>query len=338
MRLYRWFFLAAFLAGTGMRPAAGQQPAQYPSTNAPVTSLSPSLLAPQTTLHDPEPVIGSPLQPWGKGDPQSGLSYYSCGDWSLQIAPEGLLYASYLAGNKEPRLSSQWVHIRDYGWVWDPTVGARVGLLRYGPVDDPWPDGWQLDAEGAVFPRLDLGAQRELVAADFRAGGLLTNRHGPWESKFGYYHISAHLGDEYAMTHSIDPLSPNYVPRIGYIRDCLIYGIALRPIRDMRFYFEVGYGFYAVGGAKPWEFQFGAEYSSVEPSKWRGTPFLAVNTHLRQDNDFSGNVTLETGWQWRGQTGHLLRVGFHYFNGMSEYLQFFALPEDQVGIGLWYDF
>jgi len=261
----------------------------------------------------------------------AGAPYYSPECWGLQLLPDGLLYPAYLAGGREPRLASQWVHIRDHGWVWDSTLGARVGLLRYGPLDDPWPDGWQLDVEGAVFPRLDLELEREMVAADYRAGVPWTFRRGPWEGKFAYYHLSAHLGDEYTRTH------PD-VPRINYVRDCVVAGIALRPFRDLRLYSEVGYAVYTDGGARPWEFQFGVEYSPVEPSGPRGTPFLAVNSHLRQDNDFSGNVSLQTGWQWRGQSGHLLRVGFHYLNGMSDFYQFFTKPEDQVGVGLWYDF
>ena len=42
------------------------------------------------------------------------------------------------------------------GWVWDSTLGARVGVLRDGTDNDLWPEGWQLDVEGAAFPRLSL--------------------------------------------------------------------------------------------------------------------------------------------------------------------------------------
>ena len=101
---------------------------------------------------------------------------------------------------------------------------------------------------------------------------------------------------------------------------------------------EVGWAFNTDGGARPWEFQFGGEYSPASPTGIAGAPFLAANAHLRQDNDFSGNFVLETGWQWRGQSGHLARFGGYYFNGMSEQYQFFNRFEDQVGLGLWYDF
>ena len=67
-------------------------------------------------------------------------------------------------------------------------------------------------------------------------------------------------------------------------------------------------------------------------------PFFAINGHLRQVNDFGGNMTVQTGWQWRGCTGHSLRIGVQYFNGMSEEGQFYDKFEEQIGGGIWYDF
>jgi len=259
---------------------------------------------------------------------------YGC-CWTWQLLPDGLMYKSYLAGGKEPRLGSQWVYQRGHGWVWDSTLGARVGVLRFGTQNDYWPEGWQLDFEGATFPRLDLVPEhdRDLISSDYRVGVPLTTRRGPWEAKFGYYHLSAHLGDEFLLTHP-----GAAAQRINYVRDALVLGVALRPHRDWRLYGEAGWAFSIDDGAKPWEFQFGAEYSSTEPTGGAGSPFMAANGHLRQDNDFSGNVAVEAGWQWRGRGGHLCRVGARYFNGMSDQYQFFTRHEDQVGVGLWYDY
>ena len=44
------------------------------------------------------------------------------------------------------------------------------------------------------------------------------------------------------------------------------------------------------------------------------------------------------GWQSRGLTGHLFRLGVQYFTGPSDQYQFFCRNENKVGIGLWYDF
>ena len=51
-----------------------------------------------------------------------------------------------------------------------------------------------------------------------------------------------------------------------------------------------------------------------------------------------GNVVLEAGWLWRGNSTGTLRTGFHYFNGKSNQFQFFDNFEEQIGGGVWYDF
>ena len=118
-----------------------------------------------------------------------------------QILPNGLMYKSYLAGDREPRFGTQFIHERNQGWLWDSTLGARVGLLRYGTDNDFWPQGWQWDIEGAAFPRLNLEDNRNLVDYDYRAGSVITTRQGPFEMKFGYYHYCSHIGDEYLLEH-----------------------------------------------------------------------------------------------------------------------------------------
>ena len=108
---------------------------------------------------------------------------------------------------------------------------------------------------------------------------------------------------------------------------------------DLRLYAEAGWAFYSDGGSDPWEFQFGIDYSPVLPQFGRGAPFVALNGHLREDVDFGGNFVAQLGWQWRGKlTERLFRVGLHYLTGPSPQFQFFRDSEEQLGIGVWYDF
>jgi hypothetical protein len=251
--------------------------------------------------------------------------------WTWQMLPDGLLYRAYLAGGRESRFASQWMHERDKGWLWDIALGGRVGMLRYGTPDPIWPEGYQLDIEGAAFPRLTLGSVRDLTSVDFRFGLPLTFRRGPVETKFAYYHLSSHIGDEYMVTHAT-------FDRTNYSRDVLVAGLALRPHRDLRLYAEAGWAFYIDGGSQPWEFQFGIDYSPVQRWCVLGTPFFAAGARIREEVDFGGNMTAQTGLQWRGQSGQLFRVGLHYFNGKSDQYQFFREHEEQVGLGMWYDY
>lgn len=276
------------------------------------------------------PNTAQPEQPLLAGLVPRGPVVY--GDyWTWQFLPDGLIYKSYLAGGKESRFASQWIYEQQRGWLWDVTFGGRVGVLRYGTLDAAWPEGWQLDIEGAAFPRLSLERDRDLVAADFRFGVPLTFRRGRWEGKVSYYHLSSHLGDEYQQTFP-------EAQRVNYVRDGFVLGVALRPLPDLRLYAEAGWAFYFDGGSRPWQFQFGIDYSPWERAGVFGAPFFAINGRIREEVDFAGSLAVQTGLQWRGQSGHLLRFGLHYLNGKSDQRQFFAEHEEQIGVGLWYDY
>lgn len=251
--------------------------------------------------------------------------------WTWQIMPQGLIYRSYLAGGREPRLGSQWVHVKGKDWLWDGSLGARLGLLRYGTQDPLAPQGWELDVEGAAFPRLTLDHQRDMESVDYRFGVPLTYRLGRWQYKFAFYHLSSHLADEYML---------KYIgwERLNFSRDTLTLGVGFFPRESWRLYAECGWAWYTDGGSQPWEFQFGIEYSPLYPNGFRGTPFFAINTRLREEVDYGGNMTVQAGWQWRNWSGQRFRVGLDYFNGMSDQYQFYREFEEQIGVGVWYDF
>ena len=251
--------------------------------------------------------------------------------WNWQILPDGLMYPAYLASGRESRIASHWMREGSGDSFWDIALGGRVGMLRYGNRDPLLPDGLQIDIEGAAFPRLTLDSQRDLVAVDFRFGVPITARLGKFETKLAYYHLSSHLGDEYWEKNRNEQ-------RINYARDVIVLGVAVRPHDDLRLYAEAGWAGYVSGGSEPWEFQFGVDYSPLRPTSIGGAPFFAVNGRIRQEVDFGGNVTAQTGWQWRGETGRLFRFGFHYLNGQTDVYQFFSKHEEQLAIGLWYDY
>jgi hypothetical protein len=205
--------------------------------------------------------------------------------------------------------------------------------LRYGDTNAIRPQGWQLDFEGAAIMRFTFDRARDFETADYRAGVPITYGIGNWQYKFGYYHLSSHMGDEFAIR------NPGALAdRINYVRDALVLGASFYPHPVVRLYSEAAYALKADGGADPWEFQFGTELSRPGPTGRRGTPFLAFNAHLREEHDFGGDVTAQTGWLWRGRDGQVARVGFHYFNGKSSQYQTFDDSEEQIGFGVWYDY
>jgi hypothetical protein len=254
-------------------------------------------------------------------------------EWCWQTMPQGIIYQSYWAGTKEPRFATYWNHNTAMGQMWDTALGGRIGLVRYGNRDPNWPEGWQGDMEGAVFPRLDpQGESTPLIGDDYRFGLLLTRGGDHWEFKIGYYHISAHLGDEYILY--VNPAAD----RINYVRDSFIVGAGYFLGPECRIYGEIGYA--AVdGGAEPLEFQFGFEWANAAGAGFRGGPFFAVNTDLRQEVDFGGTFSVQVGWMWRQFTrGSNLRIGGQYVCGKSDEFEFFKQNESRIGWGLWCDF
>ena len=252
--------------------------------------------------------------------------------WSWQVLPEGLIYHSYLAGVKESRLASVWEYVKGYGWIWDSTLGGRVGLLRYGTQDGVRPEGWELDVEAAAFPVLDLEQDLTLDSVDFRAGVPLTYGLDRYQVKFGYYHLCSHLGDQ------TSPIFTTF-QQAGYIRDAIVWGNAYYLTDDLRIYGEASWAFRTTGVAKPWEFQIGAEYSPVSHAgDLRGSPFLAVDADFRQDVNYEATLVVQAGWQWRSIANRLLRLGVQYYTGKSEVYQLVDTHEQMVVLGAWYDF
>jgi hypothetical protein len=257
-----------------------------------------------------------------------------CSDqWHSQVLPQGLIYQSYMAGAKEPRLGSFWNQNDVIGTTWDIALGGRAGLWRYGNDNPDWPEGWQLDIEGGVFPRLDpFGESTPLLSSDYRFGIPLTYGKGQWQFKCGYYHISSHLGDELML---LDPT----VQRLNFVRDGIVFGTGYFFTPAFRLYGELGYAPSATGGAEPLEFQFGFDWAQARNTGIKGGPFLATNANLRQEVDYGGNFVVQFGWMWRQYArGSDFRIGGEYFYGKSDQFEFFTRTESRVGWGVWYDF
>jgi hypothetical protein len=262
-------------------------------------------------------------------DTGCGVCGVDCYHW--RILPQGLIYRSYLAGARESRFHSGWMHDSKGGWIWDVSLGGRVGIVRYGNSGDRRPEGFQLDIEGAGLPRLDMEEERDVDAADFRFGIPLTWGNEWRQFKLAYYHLSSHLGDEYLLKH------PDY-ERLNFSRDAAVVGYSHYATPELRFYAEAAYAFF-VDVSRPWEFQFGIDYAPAGHTGFRGAPFIAVNAHLRQEFDFGGNIAAQAGWAWRrSPSSGLFRVGVEYFNGHSEQYSFFGMVENKIGGAIWYDY
>lgn len=252
--------------------------------------------------------------------------------WEFHVLPDGVYYQSYLAGVKEPRIGSTWNYENKLGWIWDITLGGRFSLLRYGTPVGPNAEGWEFEVEGAAFPRLDMEHERELVGIDFRAGCPLIYASGPWRTKLAYYHLCSHIGDQFILRYA-------YYDRTNYTRDSVCLGESFYLADDLRLYGEASAAFHTWGVAGTWEFQAGIDYSpTARRDDPRGSPFAALNTDIRDETGFTPDFVAQVGWQWRGASDHLFRIGLQYYVGPSDQLQWYSTRESKVGVGLWYDY
>lgn len=253
--------------------------------------------------------------------------------WTSQLLPQGVAYPSYLASRKDARLESIINHTEGYGTLWDITLGGKTAIWRLGTTDTVQPEGWELELEGAALLRLDWERHRNLAATDYHAGVPIVYSTKRWQFKTGYYHVSSHLGDNYLMD--------KFRPRVHYSRDAIMFGLAVKPIDDVRIYTELDYAFHCGQTTEPVELQLGLEYSpQYDPnmSNWVARPFFASHVHLFQERDFGGYWCTQTGIQWRSQTNDLMRLGFEYFQGGDDEYQFHHHFQRKYGLGFWYDF
>jgi hypothetical protein len=257
-------------------------------------------------------------------------AYAASEPWHWQILPSGLIFDSYLADTKESRLAGHVLSISPGSTYWDGILGARIGLVRYGTTDPHRPVGFQIDVEGSGQVRLDIPNDVDVSSVDFRAGIPITFGWGRHRTRLGYYHLSSHLGDEFLLK------NPDY-DRLNYARDVLYIGHAIYLTPEWRIYGQAGWAFYT-DVSQPWEFQFGVEYAPAGATGIHGAPFFAVNGHLREEVDYGGSLTVETGWAWRGDSSGMLRMGLLYFNGQSNQYSFYNQFQQQIGFGVWYDF
>ena len=286
----------------------------------------------------PEPIFAAPAYGAAPGygmpcfiDPSTGPPT-SPAYWQWRVLPEGVIWQSYMAGVHEPRISGVPFFDENGDAMLDVSLGGRASLLRYGTDGPGRPLGGELQIEGAAFPRLNLDENWDLDATDFRFGVPLVYGRETWQAKFSYYHLSSHMGDEFAIRESA------LAQRINYSRDELVAALAWYPLPAWRLYGEAAWAFHYSDGAEPWEFQFGVDVAEPGPTGGWGAPFIAFNGHLREENDFGGNLVFQAGWLWRGNSTRTVRLGFHYYNGKTNQLEFFDQFEEQIGGGLWYDF
>jgi len=263
------------------------------------------------------------FDPYARHSPESEIR-------RLQLLPDGLIYHPYLAGPKESRTGIQFFAADDDSRSWYGTLGGQIGLLRYGTYDTFRPVGIQFDIEGSAQFRSSDSDILGFTATDVRFGFPASIGWGSQETKLALYFFRAELdaGPSEGRPDGFEQI---------FDRQAIVLGHSIHVTEKVRIYGEAGYAFQTDLDGQ-WEFQFGAEYAPVLPTRIWGAPFAAANVYLLEAEDYRGNLMLQAGWGWRGKNARLLRAGLFYATGLTNSSALEGRTEQQIGIGLWHDF
>ena len=166
-----------------------------------------------------------------------------------------------------------------------------------------------------------------------RAARSLTYGIGEWQFKFGYSHLSSHLGDEFAIANRAAWPIASITSATRWCWGVVLPGARNAAVRRNGVRVQRRWRRRAVG-IPVWHgaFAIRVRRASVARRSWRSMVTCAKKTiSAATSRPKPAGCGAE-------RSGQVMRIGAHYFNGKSSQYQTFDKFEQQVGVGLWYDF
>lgn len=259
--------------------------------------------------------------------------------WRMQLSPSGDLYPRYIADPRRPGFTIAAASFSDSD-IPDAgdsrfilRLGGRYGFMRFYPEGRP-DHGFQIDAEGGFFGHFDRDNSTDNIGWDGLYGlQLAWAGGGGLAVRFGLFHDSSHVGDEYAERTGRE--------RIEYTRQEYRGGLSWRFAPGWRVYGEVGWGWDLRNEElmEAWRAQYGLEYESPF-SLWSGRAgwYVATDIATYDEDDGDINFTLQGGLMYRlDELGRVYRIGLELYDGRSHIGEFFQHKERYVAFGFWFD-
>ena len=211
----------------------------------------------------------------------------------------------------------------------DLKLGGRLGLLWHdGGLNNPQL-GWLLSLDVGFHGQFDVKSSQDNIGWDGIYALMLSYRPDRRMAfKFGTYHISSHIGDEY-----IEQTGGN---RINYTREEWQAGMNLTLSGPLQWYIEAGYAHDLRNEQlqEPWRWQTGLQYipETVQPFQW----YAGMDIGASEERDWQRDITLQFGWQIPTGT-RIWRFGLEAYDGKAQLGEFFQDDEKYIGLGLWLD-
>ncbi|MEH6471673.1 MAG: DUF1207 domain-containing protein [Halopseudomonas sp.] len=256
-----------------------------------------------------------------------------------EFDPNDQPYPAYVADPRRPRMNVS------IGWTntdIPETSSGRIMLdagTRYTLFKVSNPNSaneFAIDIEGGLFTQFDLGNQLDSIGWEGVYGIYgVYEWNNTLDMRFGYKHLSAHLGDEYIETTGRE--------RVGYTRDALIAGFAWRLDNAWTAYVEPSWAF-GMGNEERQErlgIDGGAQYQGPF-DLWNGNMAFYGAAHVRafKESNWKPGITGQLGYLIKRDTSSSnLRLVLEAYTGRA-ILGEFALDYDETYLtaGFIFDF
>ncbi len=247
----------------------------------------------------------------------------------------------------DPREVQNGINFRTGRFNFEGSVGSTLEFLQWRPTGSTrW--GWGILGEGFVslntasqndYPNRAVTCDGNLIydefpeiANDWYFGMYFSESSGYFSNRFDYTHVSSHLGDELF----------NYVKSFIYTRESFRFTSSYQPSERFRLYAGLGYYPHMSPDGKRLFAHAGTEcYTAFFPFilATTGRGYFTYDVKAKQEAGGVVNQEFQLGfqWKWNRKTQEVLHLGILYFNGNSEYGQFYLQNDNHWSFFIYFD-
>lgn len=244
----------------------------------------------------------------------------------------GDLIPSLIADQREPRLAGKLIGVTEGATLFGSGIEAEAGLGRVFPVlllsGNPAGDYFALGMGAGVWGRFNMETrQKHLISSDWNFRLPFALRRGRVTVVGGYYHVSAHLGDEYADEFGAF--------RSGYSVDNIGGVVVLDATDEVQVYAG---GMFAVNvqpsSFERWGARVGIQHRRVDLTDI-AFGFAGLDVSFDQNAAWDPRLSFRSGVTLLPVTGNHFSLEFEFYSGPSPQREFLAEHETFVSLGLY---
>jgi hypothetical protein len=217
--------------------------------------------------------------------------------------------------------------------AFDGAIGQTIEFIQWQSNETT---KWAWGIEGACF--LELGslgnAEFPLYVSDWYLGTYFSEKSGNLTNRLEYEHVSSHLGDYYFYS----------IGRIIYSRESLRFTSSYDFSNNFRLYGGPCYWTHLSpdSGDPRLFFHAGLEFYTDYFHLFLGTHVRGYFTYDVKVLGEAGGVvdqTFELGiqWRWKKDSHQSIRMAALYYTGNDLYGQFYQMPDNYLGLGIFFD-